>query len=163
DRRRDRSSRGRCRCRRATSARVARAARGSGPARGLARAWGPARARVPAPRVARQGRPSSTGRSTPPRPARRVRRRACACSAKVPKARGAAGKVPGYLDMMVRKTAAADPLVVERVQTGVRLEKRLLKVLKALAEYHDLTLGDLLEGIVLHAFDGKSPFDRESL
>jgi hypothetical protein len=56
-----------------------------------------------------------------------------------------------------------DLLVVERVQTGVRLEKRLLKVLKALAEYHDLTLGDLLEGIVLHAFDGKSPFDRESL
>jgi len=47
---------------------------------------------------------------------------------------------------------------VERVQTGVRIEKRLLKVLKAFAEYHDLTLGDLLEGIVLHAFDGKSPF-----
>jgi hypothetical protein len=57
--------------------------------------------------------------------------------------------------------SAHDPLVVERVQTGVRLEKRLLKVLKALAEYHDLTLGDLLEGIVLHAFDGKSPFDEE--
>jgi hypothetical protein len=53
--------------------------------------------------------------------------------------------------------------VVERVQTGVRLEKRLLKVLKALAEYHDLTLGDLLEGIVLHAFDGKSPFQGEGL
>lgn len=52
---------------------------------------------------------------------------------------------------------------VERVQTGVRMEKRLLKVLKALAEYHDLTLGDLLEGIVLHAFDGKCPFGRESL
>ncbi len=69
---------------------------------------------------------------------------------------------------MVRKiaepaAAARDPLIVERVQTGVRLEKRLLKVLKALAEYHDLSLGDLLEGIVLHAFDGKSPFDRESL
>jgi hypothetical protein len=56
-----------------------------------------------------------------------------------------------------------DPLIVERVQTGVRLEKRLLKVLKALAEYHDLSLGDLLEGIVLHAFDGKSPFDREAM
>jgi hypothetical protein len=56
-----------------------------------------------------------------------------------------------------------DLLLVERVQTGVRLEKRLLKVLKALAEFHDLTLGDLLEGIVLHAFEGKSPFDRESL
>ena len=47
---------------------------------------------------------------------------------------------------------------IERVQTGVRMEKRLLKVLKAMAEYHDMSLGDLLEGIVLHAFEGKSPF-----
>lgn len=54
-------------------------------------------------------------------------------------------------------------LVVERVQTGVRMEKRILKVLKAFGEYHDLTLGDLLEGIVLHAFDGKCPFGPESL
>jgi hypothetical protein len=54
-------------------------------------------------------------------------------------------------------------ILVERVQTGVRLEKRLLKVLKAFAEYHDLTLGDLLEGIVLHAFDGKTPFTQASL
>jgi hypothetical protein len=52
--------------------------------------------------------------------------------------------------------------VVERVQTGVRMEKRLLKVLKAFAELHDLSLGDLLEGIVLHAFDGKCPFGEES-
>jgi predicted DNA-binding ribbon-helix-helix protein len=52
---------------------------------------------------------------------------------------------------------------VERVQTGVRIEKRILKVMKALAEYHDLTLGDLIEGIVLHAFEGKSPFGSESL
>jgi hypothetical protein len=52
---------------------------------------------------------------------------------------------------------------VERVQTGVRMEKRLLKVLKAFADYHDLTLGDLLEGIVLHAFDGKCPFGDDSL
>lgn len=54
-------------------------------------------------------------------------------------------------------------LLVERVQTGVRIERRLLKVLKAFAEYHDLTLGDLLEGIVLHAFDGKTPFSPASL
>ncbi|MGB7759714.1 MAG: hypothetical protein WBL61_07795 [Bryobacteraceae bacterium] len=54
-------------------------------------------------------------------------------------------------------------LKIERVQTGVRMEKRVLKVLKALAEYHDLTLGDLLEGIVLHAFEGKAPFSRDSL
>ncbi len=52
---------------------------------------------------------------------------------------------------------------VERVQTGVRMEKRLLKVLKALAELKDLTLGDLLEGIVLHAFEGKAPFSPETL
>jgi hypothetical protein len=58
---------------------------------------------------------------------------------------------------------AESPFLVERVQTGVRLEKRLLKVLKGFAEYKDTTLGDLLEGIVLHAFDGKCPFGRESL
>ena len=52
---------------------------------------------------------------------------------------------------------------VERVQTGVRIEKRMLKVLKALAEYFDITLGDLIEGIVLHAFEGDSPFDEETL
>jgi predicted DNA-binding ribbon-helix-helix protein len=54
-------------------------------------------------------------------------------------------------------------LLVERIQTGVRIEKRLLKILKAFAEYHDMTLGDLLEGIVLHAFDGKTPFNQASL
>ncbi len=53
--------------------------------------------------------------------------------------------------------------VVERVQTGVRMEKRILKVLKGFAEYHDMTLGDVLEGIVLHAFDGKTPFSQASL
>ena len=57
-----------------------------------------------------------------------------------------------------------DPrLEIERVQTGVRIEKRILKVLKAFAEYHDMTLGDILEGIVLHAFDGKAPFSPASL
>src|ERR1700756_5223808 len=54
-------------------------------------------------------------------------------------------------------------LLVERVQTGVRMEKRLIKVLKGFAEYHDMSLGDLLEGIVLHAFDGKTPFSPASL
>lgn len=52
---------------------------------------------------------------------------------------------------------------IERVQIGVRMEKRMVKVLKGLAEYHDLTLGDLLEGIVLHAFESRSPFHEESL
>jgi hypothetical protein len=56
-----------------------------------------------------------------------------------------------------------DMIVAERVQTGVRMEKRLLKVLKAFAELKDLTLGDLLEGIVLHAFEGKAPFGKQSL
>jgi hypothetical protein len=58
--------------------------------------------------------------------------------------------------------ASRKSLEVERVQTGVKLEKRLLKVLKGIAEYHDLTLGDLLEGIVLHAFEGKAPFGKET-
>src|SRR6266487_2366503 len=57
---------------------------------------------------------------------------------------------------------ASEGILVERVQTGVRLEKRLLKVLKGLAEYHDMTLGDLLEGIVLHAFDGRHPFSEDT-
>ncbi len=67
----------------------------------------------------------------------------------------------------IKKTEAiradAAPIVVERTQTGVRLEKRLLKVLKGIAEYHDMSLGDLLEGIVLHAFDGVQPFSSETL
>lgn len=54
-------------------------------------------------------------------------------------------------------------VLIERVQTGVRIEKRILKVLKGLAEYHDISLGDLLEGIVLHAFDGKCAFKSDSL
>lgn len=47
---------------------------------------------------------------------------------------------------------------VERVQTGVRIEKRLLKVLKGLAEYLDISLGDLIEGVMLHVFEAKLPF-----
>jgi hypothetical protein len=52
---------------------------------------------------------------------------------------------------------------VERIQTGVRMEKRLLKVLKGLAELKDMSLGDLLEGIVLHAFEGKGAFSPQTL
>lgn len=63
----------------------------------------------------------------------------------------------------VRKTSPAERRAVERVQTGVRIEKRILKVLKALAAQHDMTLGDLLEGIVLHAFEGRAPFSRKTL
>lgn len=72
--------------------------------------------------------------------------------------------------MITKRTSKKQPRrdrsakrVVERIQSGVRMEKRLVKVLKALAEYHDMSLGDLLEGIVLHAFDGKSAFTKPSL
>lgn len=51
---------------------------------------------------------------------------------------------------------------VKRTQTGVRIESSLLKVLKGVAEYTDLSLGDLMEGIVLHAFEGKAPFSDET-
>jgi len=52
---------------------------------------------------------------------------------------------------------------VERVQTGVRLEKNVLKILKAVAAKHEMGLGDLIEGIVLHSFEGKTPFGAETL
>jgi len=53
---------------------------------------------------------------------------------------------------------------VERVQTGVRIEKRILKVLKGLAEQFDISLGDLLEGMALHCFEGKAPpFSADTL
>jgi predicted DNA-binding ribbon-helix-helix protein len=60
-------------------------------------------------------------------------------------------------------TAPTKTIEVERVQTGVRLEKCLLKVLKAVAELKDMTLGDLLEGIILHSFEGKSAFSSATL
>lgn len=65
--------------------------------------------------------------------------------------------------MKKNPTQKPKTILVERVQTGVRLEKKLLKVLRAVADYHDITLGDLLEGIVLHSFDGKTPFSSETL
>ena len=52
---------------------------------------------------------------------------------------------------------------ITRIQTGVRLESRLLKVLKGLATELDMSLGDLLEGIVLHSFEGKPPFSAATL
>lgn len=54
-------------------------------------------------------------------------------------------------------------ITVDRVQTGVRMERSLLKVLKGLAEYLDMSLGDLLEGVVLHAFEGQPPFSADTL
>jgi hypothetical protein len=75
--------------------------------------------------------------------------------------------LPWYISAVAtrKKAPAKAPrtIRIERIQTGVRMEKRLVKVLKALAEYLDMSLGDLLEGIVLHAFDGKAPFSEETL
>lgn len=55
------------------------------------------------------------------------------------------------------------PKKVTRVQVGARMEKTLVKVLKALAEYLDLSLGDLLEGVTLHALEGKPAFSPKTL
>jgi hypothetical protein len=52
---------------------------------------------------------------------------------------------------------------VERVQTGVRLEKRMVKVLKATAELYDLSLGELIEDLVNDAFAGRQPFAEVAL
>jgi hypothetical protein len=52
---------------------------------------------------------------------------------------------------------------IDRIQTGVRIEKRLLKVLKGLAEHLDMSLGDLIEGIALHSFENKMPFSKSTL
>ena len=49
------------------------------------------------------------------------------------------------------------------MQTGLRIDRTVLKVLKALAEYLDMSVGDLVEGIALHAFEGKAPFSPETL
>lgn len=62
-----------------------------------------------------------------------------------------------------RSRGSGEGVVVERVQTGVRMEKRMVKVLKGLAEYLDVSMGDLLEGVVLHAFERQAPFGDETL
>jgi hypothetical protein len=88
--------------------------------------------------------------------------RARPASASGPARRG--GAKPSAKSPAADAPAAAPPrFVVERVQTGFRMEKRMLKVLKAVAEYHDMALGDLVEGIVLHAFEGSAPFGEEGL
>ena len=55
------------------------------------------------------------------------------------------------------------PKTITRVQTGVRIEKRILKVLKTIAAEKEIGLGDLLEGVILHAFEGTQAFSPESL
>lgn len=56
-----------------------------------------------------------------------------------------------------------NPTAIDRVQTGVRLERRLLKVMKGVAELKDISLGDLIEGVMLHAFEGRAPFGGATL
>ena len=63
---------------------------------------------------------------------------------------------------LLRNYTKGPKLPAERVQTGVRMEKRMLKVLKGMAEFEDVTLGELLEDIVLHAFVGHSTFDSDA-
>jgi predicted glycoside hydrolase/deacetylase ChbG (UPF0249 family) len=63
----------------------------------------------------------------------------------------------------MKKTKIAQPRQVDRVQVGARMEKTLVKVLKGLAEYLDISLGDLLEGVTLHSLEGKAPFSKETL
>ncbi|MBO6826863.1 MAG: hypothetical protein JJ879_11730 [Sneathiella sp.] len=52
---------------------------------------------------------------------------------------------------------------IERVQTGVRIEKRVLQVLKAVAAHREMGLGELIEGIALYSFEGKPAFRPETL
>src|SRR5438552_11167155 len=77
----------------------------------------------------------------------------------VPMAEPADKPRPGK-DSTMQKAEETAParIPVERVQTGVRMEKRMLKVLKAMAEYYECSLGELLEDIVLHSFEGARPF-----
>lgn len=63
----------------------------------------------------------------------------------------------------MKKSIAAQSQPIARVQVGARMEKTLVKVLKGLAEYLDISLGDLLEGMALHALEGKAPFSNETL
>lgn len=63
----------------------------------------------------------------------------------------------------VSQVKEAARIEVERVQTGLRMERHLLKVLKGLAELKNMSLGDLVEGIVLHAFEGEAPFSPKTL
>lgn len=78
-------------------------------------------------------------------------------------ARGKKSAPAGAEDKSGGEMGATGRRTIERVQTGVRMERRILNVLKSLADLLGISLGDLLEGIVLHAFEGKAPFSPGSL
>jgi len=67
--------------------------------------------------------------------------------------------------MTNKKTTKAkeEKLQIERIQTGIRLEKKLVKVLKGLAEYNDMSLGELIELISLHALEREHAFTADSI
>jgi hypothetical protein len=67
--------------------------------------------------------------------------------------RSRATLVPRWTIVEVTVQPAQDAVRVERVQLGVRMESSMVKVLKGLAEFEDVTLGELLEKIVLHSFE----------
>jgi predicted DNA-binding ribbon-helix-helix protein len=71
--------------------------------------------------------------------------------------------LPIKIQVAMESPMTAEKKKVNRIQTGIRIEKRILKVLKAIAAHHEIGLGDLIEGIVLHSFEGKSAFNSESL
>lgn len=52
--------------------------------------------------------------------------------------------------------------VPDRTQTGLRMDRTLLKVLKGLAEYLNMSLADLVEGILLHGLEGRSAITDEA-
>jgi hypothetical protein len=64
--------------------------------------------------------------------------------------------VPRYINLHMRDKPV-------RIQTGIRIEKRLLKVLKGLAEHLDMSVGDLVEGIALHSFENRPPFSQDTI
>ena len=66
-----------------------------------------------------------------------------------------AESVPWYQGNLMKK--------IERTQTGLRIEKRMLKVMKGLAEHLDCSLAEVVEGMILHNFEGKSPFSEATL
>lgn len=53
------------------------------------------------------------------------------------------------------------PPRLERKLVGVRIEPRLVKVMKAIAELHDCALGELLERMFWYNMEGKSIFTDE--
>jgi len=70
------------------------------------------------------------------------------------------------------KPPVTPPVPIERVDVLVRMERKTVMVLEALADHRNMTLGELLEKIALHSFEAvpgqegemcASPYSKESL